>query len=397
MADPFPHLASAPSDDTSGSDSHSSDSLPRAAAGVGSPPLTPIQIMQAPHLPEDEKEHLLDVLAKAEADGVPITLADASAQLREHDYCRRAVSRLDLTMDATLTADHIEAANHLPEDEREHLWECLEKREALGSRLTADDAHEALEEHREVRRIVRALDANGDGFLTAAEIKNPAVALSDDARQHVLEALHKAVAAGSEALTVDEAHSALEEHREVVAIVRAIESDEGRLTEHNIVAADGISEDEREHLLETLRAIKASGRELTVDLAHQALEEHREVVAVISAIDPGGDGCISVHNLAAADVADGVRACLMRALEVASVRGVQLTTHEAHRVLEGCRCEWAEVMRDGDSSGVDQGMTGGVFAAAFPPQHPWGSAAEMSAAVAPAPAPTRPGPMFTHL
>jgi len=310
---------------------------------LASPSLTPMQVLQAPNLSEDEKEHLLDALAKAEAEGALFTLDEASQQLREHDYCRKAVSLLDRTGDGMLTAEKIQdAANHLPEDEREHLWEILEKREAQGASLTADEAHEALEEHREVRRIVSMLDSNADGLLTEGEIANMAVHVSEDARQHILEALHKATAAsGTCAITLDEAHAALEEHREVVAIVRAIESGEGRLTAHNIAAADGISEDEREHLLDTLSKIKASGQELTVDSAHQALEEHREVVAVISAIDAGGDGCISVHNLASAEVAEGVRSCLMRAIQELTERGAVLTTHEAHRVLEATRAEWA--------------------------------------------------------
>lgn len=307
-----------------------------------SPPLTATQVMSATHLAEDEKDHLLDVLAKAAADGAYITHDDADTELREHEYCKHVVRMLDVTGDGILTAENIETASHLPDDEREHLTEALQRREALGAGLTAEEAHEALEEHREVRRLMQALDTDGDGELSEADVCNPEVLVSADARQHILETLRKARARGLATLSIDEAHSALEEHREVVAIVHAIDSGEGRLTEHNIVAADGISEDEREHLLETLGRIKQSGRELTVDLAHKALEEHREVVAIITAIDAGGDGRISAHNVVAADVPAAVRGCLTRALEASAGRGAQLTTHEAHHVLEMCRSEWSD-------------------------------------------------------
>jgi hypothetical protein len=58
------------------------------------------------------------------------------------------------------------------------------------------------------------------------------------------------------------------------------------LTAHNICNADGISEDEREHLLEALQAIKASGEALTVDGAHKALEEVRAGPAACAAVSP---------------------------------------------------------------------------------------------------------------
>lgn len=316
---------------------------------------------------DDEKEHLLDALAKAKAAGLDITADDATVQLQEHSYCRQAIGLLasHCGSDGGLTAGEIAASAHLADDEKEHLAEALEKRELLGAALTADEAHEALEEHREVRRLVRALDSDGDGWLSEADIlaadaklaaartaerggagaarPSPLLRLSADERQHLLETVRRSGALGGPAaLTLDEAHSALEEHREVVAIVQAIESGEGWLTAHNIQMADGISEDEREHLLETLSTIKASGCQLTVDCAHQALEEHREVVAIISAVDAGGDGTISHHNLNAAQLSSAVRACLGRALDACAARGAQLTSHEAHRVLEACRPEWAE-------------------------------------------------------
>ncbi|KAJ1641056.1 hypothetical protein T492DRAFT_853733 [Pavlovales sp. CCMP2436] len=322
-------------------------SFAAGAATYASPPLTPAQIVSASHLSDDEKEHLLDALDKAESAGLPITLDDATAELREHEYCRKASHLLAAaSTDGVVTADEIAAAQFLPDDEREHLAEAQEKRAAQGSALTLDEAHEALEEHREVRRLILALDRDGDGWLSEADLLFPGqhlpgshFQLPADARQHLLETVRKTA---QRAIALDEAHSALEEHREVVTIVRAIESGDGVLTAHNIRMADGVSEDEREHLLETLSGIKASGRELTVELAHQALEEHREVVAIVSQIDAGGDGTISAHNLAAAEVNTAVRQCLGRALEAWAARGAQLSTDEAHRVLEGCRHLWSD-------------------------------------------------------
>jgi hypothetical protein len=43
-----------------------------------------------------------------------------------------------------LTPAVIAAAPYLPEDEREHLSDVLERRWARGEQLTRDDAHEAL-------------------------------------------------------------------------------------------------------------------------------------------------------------------------------------------------------------------------------------------------------------
>ena len=189
-----------------------------------------------------------------------------------------------------------------------------------------------------------APDGGAPSARAAVPLRVP-LRISAEEREHVLETIRRAGARGARAaLTLDEAHAALEEHREVVAIVRAIESGEGWLTAHNIANADGISEDEREHLLETLSSIRASGRELTVDCAHKALEEHREVVAIISAVDAGGDGTISAHNLDAAPLSAAVRACLRAALDAAAARGVPLSAHEAHRVLEAYRPQWAEQM-----------------------------------------------------
>lgn len=320
----------------------------RAARARPHPPSPP---------PDDEKEHLLDALDKARAAGQDITLDDATLQLREHSYCRDAIGLLARAQRGAadcLTAEQIARSAHLADDEKEHLAEALEKRELLGAALTADEAHEALEEHREVRRLVLALDGDGDGWLREADVllphtrsngpqPAPALRLSEDERQHMAETIRRSGAQRCPpALTLDEAHSALEEHREVVAIVRAIESGEGWLTAHNIQMADGVSEDEREHLLETLSAIKASGARLSVDCAHKALEEHREVVAIISAVDAGGDGAISQHNLSAAQLPAPVRACLGRALDACAARGAQLSSHDAHRALEACRHEWAE-------------------------------------------------------
>lgn len=303
--------------------------------------INPLAIMAAKQLRDDEKEHLLEVLHKAGQAGQTLTPGNIFHALREHAYCTGVVKRIDGAGDGQLTRENIEAATHLPDDERDHLRECLQRREDLGLGLTVDEAHESLEEHREVRRIVSLLDVDDDGWIGVADIGNRAVLISDDAREHLLHTCAKSVARGARALCVDEAHSALEEHREVVALIRAIESGEGRLTAHNIIAADGISEDEREHLLETLMRMKAAGCELTADMAHESLEQHREVVSIVRSIDAGDDGLISAHNLWAADVSSGVRACLTKAIEECAVRGRKLTLVEAHRVLELKRSFWA--------------------------------------------------------
>mmetsp|Transcript_26169 Transcript_26169/g.87640 ORF Transcript_26169/g.87640 Transcript_26169/m.87640 type:complete len:343 (+) Transcript_26169:82-1110(+) len=338
MLSAMPAPAAAPGMQSAGMDSTSS-SLESISS---SPTLTPCQIMQLSSLADDEKEHLLDALRQAEAEGDSLTPAEASKALKEHMYCKRVVMDIDAAGDGLLTSEKIAAATHLPEDEREHLEDFLERRDALGAPITLDEAHEALEEHREVRRIVQGLDSDADGLIRMADIASPKVAMPDDARQHLLETCARATSRGAQGVSLEEAHAALEEHREVVAIILAIESGEGRLTEHNIAAADGISEDERLHLLETLSAAKAAGVELTCDRAHKALELHREVIAIVTAVDPGGDGLISVHNLQAADLSAPVRACLLKAVETLAAQGRKLTSDAAHRVLERTHALWSE-------------------------------------------------------
>ncbi|KAK3262185.1 hypothetical protein CYMTET_28946 [Cymbomonas tetramitiformis] len=124
-----------------------------------------------------------------------VSWQDDPAQVEEQIKLTVSAVTADAFNKILLPAD-ITAAEKLQTDEKEHLREMHNELQVRGWPLTSYAAHWALAEHRHVKKVISQFDTDGEGNLNAENLLQGAPEMHEDEREHLLESLKKREARG---------------------------------------------------------------------------------------------------------------------------------------------------------------------------------------------------------